>query len=174
MPIATTARLELRQVEVCDAEFLWRLMNDPAWIANIGDRGVGTISQAEQYIQTKMLPGYQQNGFGLYLVAIAASAQPIGLCGLVRREGLSSVDMGFAFLPDYRGKGYAFESAAAVMAFARSTLGIDELLAIVTPTNQASIGLLEKLGFRYRRDICLASDRERLRLYQADSPPRTA
>ncbi len=133
---------------LADAAFFLRLLNEPSWLANIGDRGVRTLADAEGYIRNNIWVPYQAHGFGLYAVQLKSSPLPIGLCGLLKRDFLSSPDLGFALLPDYVGHGYATEAARAVMSHARAALGIGRLYAIVKSGNQRSVRLLGQLGFR--------------------------
>lgn len=165
MNVAETERLTLRHFAVTDAEFFCRLLNEPSWLQNIGDRGVRSIEDAQQYIQNKTMEMYRTLGFGMYLVESKPDASPIGICGLVKRDSLDAVDLGFALLPEYCGKGYAFEAARAVMDYARVSHGLSRVLAVVVPTNQRSTMLLEKLGFVLQGPIRLAPDSEELRLY---------
>jgi ribosomal-protein-alanine N-acetyltransferase len=131
-----------------DAAFFLRLLNEPSWLENIGDRGVRTLADAEDYITHNIRAAYQAHGFGLYALQIRSAPLPIGLCGLVRRDFLSSPDLGFALLPEHCGHGYATEAARAVLKHAHVELGIERLYAIVRPGNQRSVRLLEQLGFR--------------------------
>jgi RimJ/RimL family protein N-acetyltransferase len=131
-----------------DAAFFLRLLNEPSWLENIGDRGVRTLADAEDYITNNIRAAYQAHGFGLYALQIRSAPLPIGLCGLVRRDFLSSPDLGFALLPEHCGHGYATEAARAVLKHAHVELGIEQLYAIVRPGNQRSVRLLEQLGFR--------------------------
>lgn len=96
---------------------------------------------------------YERFGFGLYLTELKDEGVPIGLCGLLKRDTLDDVDVGFAFLPRFWSKGYAFESASAVMAYGRSVLGLERIVAITAPDNESSIRLLEKLGMGFERTI---------------------
>jgi ribosomal-protein-alanine N-acetyltransferase len=148
MPVLTTARLELREVAMGDAAFFFRLLNEPSWLENIGDRGVRSASDAEGYIRTNIWAQYQAYGYGLYVVQLKSIPLAIGLCGLVKRDFLSGPDLGVALLPDFAGFGYASEAARAVMSHARGNLEIERLYAIVKRGNQRSVRLLEQLGFR--------------------------
>ena len=145
--VARTARLALRRLTLDDGAFYCRLANDPDWLRNIGNRNVPTPEAATEFIRTKTLPGYEALGFGMYLVESKADGTPLGLAGLVKRDTLPGPDIGFAFLPEARGRGYALEAARAVVEYA-ATLGITRLLAIVSPHNTPSSRLLEKLGFK--------------------------
>jgi RimJ/RimL family protein N-acetyltransferase len=133
-----------------DGAFLLRLLNEPSWLENIGDRGVRSGADAERYIQDNLQAPYRSLGYGMYVVQLRASAEPIGLCGLVKRDFLPQPDLGFALLPEFVGLGYASEAARAVMRHAQVTLGIPQLYAIVKRSNQRSEKLLKALGFRHR------------------------
>lgn len=163
--VVETARLSLRRVTAGDAAFLCRLLNEPSWLKNIGDRGVRTPADAERYVQTKILPGYEQYGFGMYLIESKSDARPMGLCGLVRRDTLPDVDLGFALLSEFWGQGYAFEAASEVVSYARRSLGLSRLLAIALPANAPSVRLLGKLGFQYQNPIRLTPTDENLELH---------
>ena len=153
MDVIETERLVLRRQVVDDAPFIFRLMNDPAWLQHIGDRGVRTTDEARAYIQDGAVAMYERHGFGLFLVETKGDRTPVGICGVIRRDSLPDVDLGFALVPEHRGVGYAREAAAATVAYARSELGLDGLVAIVSPGNAASIRLLEALGFTWDREF---------------------
>ncbi len=150
---------------VADDAFLLSVLNDPAFIRYIGDRGVRTQIEAQRYIQASMIASYQAHGFGMYLVAAKSDSQPIGICGLVKRPGLDDVDIGFAFLPEYCGRGYAYESARAVIRHAEDDFGLQRLVAITSPDNHASMSLLSKLGFVFEKLVCLPGDDQPIRLF---------
>ena len=151
LKVLETERLILRRMSVDDGEFMLELLNDPSWLQFIGDRGARTVDDAHQYILTKVVAMYDRFGFGLYLTELKNDGAPIGICGLVKRDSLDDVDIGFAFLPGFRGKGYAYESATAVLAYSKCQLGFTRILAITSPDNDSSIRLLEKLGFRFEK-----------------------
>lgn len=163
--VLQTERLVLRHLRVSDAPFILRLLNEPSWIENIGDRGVRTLADAERYIETGPIEMYGRLGFGLYLVSLRNNEEPIGMCGLLKREALDDVDLGFALLPSFWGNGYAHESAAAVMSYGRSVLGLVRIVAIISPKNHASRRLLEKLGFTLDRTVHLETGSEELLLF---------
>lgn len=152
MTLLETERLNLREFTYDDAPFILTLLNDPAFLRFIGDKNVRTLEAARHYLANGPMASYAQHGFGLNLVELKDSQTPIGMCGLLKREDLPDPDIGFAFLPDFRSKGLAFEAAAAVLNDARERLKLDRLLAIVNPDNDASIKLLERLGMRFERD----------------------
>jgi ribosomal-protein-alanine N-acetyltransferase len=159
------ARVRVRPLQLSDAAFIIALLNDDAFIRNIGDRGVRSESDAVAYLTNGPIASYARHGFGLCAVELADSATPIGICGLLRRDELPGPDLGFAFLPEYRSQGYAFEAAAVVKADAHARLGIATLFAIVNPDNAASIRLLERLGFAFERMTMLGGEEKALKLY---------
>lgn len=163
--VTRTNRLVLRRFIVDDADFILQLLNQPSFIRFIGDKGVRTLDDARKYLNNGPIDSYQRHGFGLYLVDLKDSNTPIGMCGLLKRDSLPDVDLGFAFLPDYWGKGYAFEAASAVMSHAREVLELQSVLAITDPDNEASIKLLDKLGFRFDRVIKLSADASEVKLF---------
>lgn len=165
MTILETARLVVRKITIDDAEFILQLLNEPSFLRFIGDKGVRNIADAIQYIQSGPLASYERFGFGQYLVELKESGVPIGMCGLLKRDSLPDVDIGFAFLPSFWSQGYAFETASAVMDYGRSTLGLRRIVAITSPDNAASGRLLEKIGLRFERLIKLADDQAEVRLF---------
>lgn len=146
--ILETSRLSLLKPEVSDAPFMLRLVNDPSWLQYIGDRNVHTIEEAEQYLLKGTIHSFQTKGFGFGMVELKSTEETIGMCGFVKRDFLEDVDLGFAFLPEFTGQGYAYEIASACMAYAKAVLKLNKLCAIVTPDNLSSIKLLKKLGFQ--------------------------
>ena len=153
--IVETERLRLRNITVADAEFIHRLMNEPAYLEYIGDKGVKTVEDAEHFIANVAAKSYEVNGFGHYIVELKSNGTPIGTCGYVKREELDDPDIGFAFLPDFRKHGYALESAEAIKAFGIETLGFTKISAITTQHNERSGNLLIKLGFTFDRLIAM-------------------
>lgn len=160
-----TQRLLLREFTLSDAEFILSLLNDSAFLHFIGDKGVRNLEDARNYLTDGPIASYQRLGFGLYRVELKDTRTPIGMCGLLKREALDHVDLGFAFMPDYRRQGYGFESASAVLSHARNDLKLDQILAITDPDNEASIRLLEKLGFQLERMIKLSEGASEVKLF---------
>ncbi len=163
-----TGRLILRPLTAEDAEFILELVNDPSFIQNIGDRNVRTLDDAKRYITNGPLASYAKNGFGLYLVELRETGEPIGMCGLIRRSMLNDVDIGYAYLPRYWSKGYAIEAALAMKEYARDVIRLKGLVAVVDPQNTASIRLLEKLGMTFERMVKLSEDDIELKLFSID------
>lgn len=168
MIIAETPRLNLRRLRTDDAAFMLALLNEPSFIRNIGDRGVRTIADAQSYLATGPMASYERFGFGLYMVELKPSGASIGICGLVKRDTLPDVDIGFAFLPRFWSQGYGFESASAVRDHARDEVGLRRLVAIVDPVNEGSIRVLEKLGFTFERMVRLGDEDKDLKLFGCD------
>ncbi|WP_046759110.1 GNAT family N-acetyltransferase [Kordia jejudonensis] len=154
--ILETNRLRLREFVSEDSEFIMQLVNTPLWIQFIGDRNIKTLGVAEEYIQENLRVGYSKNGFGLWCMELKTSSTPIGMCGLVKRKSLENVDIGFALLPDYERQGYTFEAAKATMKYAKDRLKIKKIVAITDPKNVASIGLLNKIGLRFEKELQLS------------------
>lgn len=160
-----TERLIVRRMTVEDAAFMLALMNDPAWLRFIGDRGVKTVADAQDYIRNGPLETYARLGFGFYVVDMKDGGAAVGICGLVRRDYLDDVDIGYAFLPQYRGQGYAREAARAVLAYAQSALGLTRVVAITNPDNARSEKVLQALGLRFERVLERSGDVPDLNLF---------
>ena len=165
MVVFETDRLVLRRLTVEDAPFILRLLNEPSFLEHIGDRGVRNLADAKQYILSGPLASYDHHGFGLFLVQLKEGGHPIGICGLLKRDALDDVDVGFAFVPESWSKGYAFESTTATLAYGRDTHHLERLVAIVSPDNVASINLLVKLGFYDERTVLMPGDKAELKLF---------
>ena len=159
-----TDRLTIRQLTLADAPFIVELVNTPGWLRFIGERNIKTSEQAENYLKNGPMASYVQNGFGLYGVELRSEKTPIGMCGLIKRETLPDPDIGFAFLPEFTGSGFAFEAANAVMSLATNTLKLLVVLAITLPENEPSRKLLEKIGLKFVR-MTSSPDKEELMLY---------
>jgi RimJ/RimL family protein N-acetyltransferase len=153
--IFETERLRLRTLSANDARFFLRLVNEPSFIDNIRDKGIRSLADAENAIQTGHRDVQEKMGFSLYLVERKEDGQAIGLCGLVKREDLPGIDIGYAYLPEFGRKGYAFEANQGLLNYAKNSLHLEELLAIVSLYNHASCQLLEKLGFEFQKNIDL-------------------
>lgn len=165
-PILETERLILKPTQPEDASFLLALLNSPKWLEHIGNRNVTTEAEAEQYIQVRMLPQLERLGYSNNTVILKETGAKMGVCGIYHREGVEGVDIGFAFLPDFEKKGYAYESATILIHTAFTQYGITQLNAMTTHTNIESQKLLEKLGFQYVENIFIPNDEEELRRYE--------
>lgn len=170
-----TPRLTLRELAPVDAGFILRLLNEPSFLRYIGDRGVRNESQALRYLRDGPMASYERHGHGLLRVALKATDEPVGICGLVRRDTLPHADIGFAFLPEHCSRGYAVEAAEAAIRHGRTDLGLDEILAIVAPDNARSIRVLERLGLSYDREVILSPGAAPLSLFHSGltSPARS-
>lgn len=163
-----TERLTLREVSTDDADFILRLLNEPSFLRFIGDKGVRNLQDARQYILNGPIASYNQNGFGLYLVVLKSTNTSIGMCGLIKRETLTDVDIGFAFLPEFWNKGYALESATAVFSYGKDVLKLPRIVAITNKDNVTSGKLLERLGLHFDRLIDLNGDGDETKLFISD------
>ncbi|MCC6784575.1 MAG: GNAT family N-acetyltransferase [Planctomycetes bacterium] len=165
-----TERLVIDDLTSADAGFLVVLLNEPSFLQNIGDRGVRDEAGAHRYLAEGPFASYRRHGFGLWAVRLLADRRPIGICGLLKRDALDDVDIGFAFLPAYWGAGYAQEAAARVLAHAHEELKLPRVVAITAPHNERSAKLLEKLGLRFQREIRLGAEQQPTRLF---APPES-
>ena len=168
MKILETDRLLIRQLTVDDANFIFELLNDPSFIQNIGDRNVRTVEDAKAYVLNGPVASYAKNGFGLSLVILKATGESIGMCGLIKRDALEDVDIGYAYLPRYWSKGYAIEAALAMKSYAKETVRLNRLVAIVDPANTGSIRVLEKLGMKFEKMIRLSQNDIELKFFACD------
>lgn len=157
-----TERLAFYKVTIADAPFIFELLNSPGWLKYIGDRGIKTLEDADQYIRKKILPDYDKPGIAAYAVRLKETGETLGMCGLYNRAGLVGIDIGFAFLPQYNGKGYALESARALLHHAQNNLGLKKVIAITLPENLKSINLLKKIGLSFEEMVYLPNDPEEL------------
>ena len=153
MNVISTDRLLINRITLDDAGFILKLINDKDWIKNIGDKGIRTIEETEEYIRTRFLKAYDEVGFGFYSLILKSDQQIIGIAGLVDREGIDHIDIGYGMLPEFRGKGYAFEATKAIYDYGYEELKLKKIVAIVNPDNTSSIKLLSKLGLEFERMI---------------------
>jgi RimJ/RimL family protein N-acetyltransferase len=167
MNVLETERLRLRRVTIADAVFILELLNEPAFLRYIGDKGVRSVDDACTYIREGPIASYERYGFGMYIVSVIATDEPVGICGLVKRDTLDDVDIGFAFLSRFWSLGYAFEAASAVMDHARAVVRLDRVAGVTVPENTSSIRLLEKLGLAFERTVRLSAEGPELHLYAA-------
>ena len=165
MQILETERLTLRSITEDDAALILELMNDPAFIEYVADRGLRTPADAGRYIAEKMLPGFKQNGFGMCVVELKESRKAIGTCGLFKRQLVDDAEIGFAFLREFWGQGFAYEAAAAIMRYGCDELKLPRIVAATNPNNATSIKLLEKLGLRIERVIFDAASNSEMKLF---------
>ncbi len=169
--IFDTERLELKPTSTEDAVFIHKLFNTPGWIKYIGDRKIYTVAKAEAYIKTKITPQFKKLGFGNYTVIRKEDGIKIGSCGLYDRDGLKGIDIGFAFLPEYANKGYAFEATCRLMEIAFQEFQLNDIIAITSKENLSSQKLLLKLGLRQTDTVILPNDTKELLLYSISKTP---
>lgn len=165
MTVLETARLRLRKIKTTDAEFIFNLYNDKQFVTNIGYKGIDSFHKAEEYIINNIQPSYKNNGFGTYLVETKDTNASAGICGLINRPHLDDVDIGYAFFPKFRGKGFAFEAASALMDYGKKILKIEKIVAVVDPKNEPSIKLLKKIGLKYEKKILFPGDTKEIDLF---------
>lgn len=168
--ILETKRLILRQFTLDDAPFILELLNTPTWLQFIGDRNVHSVEDAENYLLNGSIKSYAENGFGFYAVDEKAKTsdrtnQTIGMCGLIKRDTLPDIDIGFAFLPSLISKGFGFEIASAMLDYSLNVLRINRIIAIVNPDNEKSIGLIKKIGMQFEEMIKFGDDGKELMLF---------
>lgn len=160
-----TDRLIIREMTSQDAPFFYELANDKDWKRFIGDRNIHTISDAREYLNNKIIPSYTDWGFGFYVVIEKETNTSLGVAGFVKRKELEHVDVGFAFLPVGRGKGYAFEASKALMDHGTKELGFSTVLGIANNDNERSHALLEKLGLHFVKHIKMSKEAEEISLF---------
>lgn len=165
MTILKTDRLLINKITLDDAPFILALMNDKDWITNIGDRGMTSIEDAEEYIRTKFIKTYEESSLGFYSLILKKSNEFIGIAGLVDREGIDSIDIGYGLLPDFRGKGFAFEASKAIYDYGHTALKLEKIVAIVNPDNPLSIKLLTKLGLTFEKMVRLPDEEKDIMLF---------
>ena len=172
--VAETDRLVIRWLNEADAEFIHLLFNTDGFLQFVGDRNIRSIEDGRNYLQNGPLGMYQHVGIGLYMVELKSENQPLGICGLIKRDSLDDIDIGYGFLPDHAGLGYAYESAVAVVEYAKSELNLKRLVAITTSDNARSIKLLERLGLTFESNVEEPADAPALGLYATDLYPTTS
>jgi RimJ/RimL family protein N-acetyltransferase len=170
-PELETPRLSLRRFVLEDAPFVVTLLNQSSFIRNIGDRGVRDVDDARRYLREGPMTMYAQHGFGLWHVSRRADGTCVGMCGLLRRDILPDVDVGYAFLPEHWGQGYAFEAASATVELGARRFGLRRIIGVVSDHNTASIRVLEKIGMRFERMHAMHPGEPEVRLYSRELAP---
>lgn len=165
MPIAETSRLFISKITLKDSRFFLELVNTPHWLKYIGDRKIKTVKDAKGYLRNVTLKSFTDFGFGFYKLQMKDANKTIGICGLVKRKQLDDVEIGFALLPEYEGKGFGYEASLSVLELAKETFGLKKITAITLPTNISSIKLLEKLGLTFEKKVKPFEDDEELLLF---------
>lgn len=166
--IFETERLGLHKFTPDHAAFVLQLLNSPDYLKYIGDKGVRTEADARKYIMGGPMLAMEQYGYGFSVVYLKEQQLAIGGCGLINREGLTSPDIGFAFLPGFIGRGFGYEIAKATLDYAKLELHLPRVLGITLPENLPSIGLLKKIGLEYQRRLHLPGDKHELMLFSRD------
>jgi RimJ/RimL family protein N-acetyltransferase len=168
MNVTETQRLILRELGPEDAAFMLELLNTPSWKRFIGDRGVNDLEKSIDFITTRMMKSYAELGFGFYLVLLKEGNVPAGICGMIKRDALDDVDLGFAFLPQYENQGYGTESSLAILEYAKNVHALKRIAAITNPDNERSIALLHKLGFAFQKQILLPGETKEIMLFRKE------
>lgn len=166
--VIETPRLRLRTAALDDAAFYMELVNDPSWIANIGQRNIHTLEAARAALESGPMAQFREHGYSLYIVERRSDGATVGMAGLVRRDSLPGPDIGYAVRPAYWGQGYAWEAAAAIVRHAQHVLRLPTLYGITSLQNQASINLLNKLGLRFERFTRRQPDGKDTNVYRRD------
>ena len=165
MEILSTERLTLAEITINEAGFIHELMNDKDWILNIGDRGLKTIADADKYIEEKFYKTYETSDLIFYALTLKSTQEFIGIAGLIDREGLDHIDIGYGLLPEFRGHGYAFEATKVVYDHGLNNLQLEKIVGIVNPDNKASISILKKIGLNFEKMIQLPDENEKIMLF---------
>ena len=160
-----TERLQIKPTLEEDAAFILDLLNTPKWMQYIGDRNVHTVEDAKAYIRERMLPQLEKLGYSNYTVTRKSDGEKLGTCGLYNRDGIEGIDIGFAFLPQFEKKGYAFESVQKLLEVAIHDFTIKKISAITTKENSASQKLLTKIGMTFKKKVRIPNDDKELLLY---------
>jgi ribosomal-protein-alanine N-acetyltransferase len=172
-PELQTPRLTLRRFTLDDAPFALRLVNEPSFIRNIGDKGVRSLDDARRYLGEGPIAMYQRHGFGLWHAALTDGGAPVGMCGLLKRDNLPAINLGYAYLPEYWGQGLAGEAAAAVLLHAARKFGLRRVIGVVSEGNLPSVRVLEKAGLRFERMFPMHPGEPEVRLYgRTLAPPQ--
>ncbi len=169
MAVLETERLVLSRLSYDDCEFIYELLNEPAFKRFIGDKNVGSLDDAHEYLKNGPIGSYEQHGFGMFLVRARDGGEPLGMCGLVKREQFDDPDVGFAFLRRHWAQGYALESARAILDFGKKQLGLPRIIAVVDPKNSASVRLIEKLGLGFEAMVRMDGDSFDIRMYATEA-----
>jgi len=156
--IVETKRLIFREINVEDAEFVLRLVNEPSFVSNIGDKGLKNLHDTERFILEGYWTNQERSGYGMFLVELKGGGDPIGSCGLLYRKVLNMTDIGFAFLPEFWNRGFAYEDAEAIMKYGHTTLGVKKIVGLTSEDNLGSINLLKKLGMDFEKTVKMSDD----------------
>jgi len=150
-----TERLLIRRFSIEDIESSYRMNLDPEVSRYTHDGGVVSKSEIERRIIEDVMGDYEKHGFGRMAVELKKNGQFIGFTGLKYLEDMDAVDLGFRFMREFWGHGYATESSRASLNYGFTELKLEEILAFVLPRNSGSIRVLEKLGFEYSTEVVM-------------------
>jgi [ribosomal protein S5]-alanine N-acetyltransferase len=153
-------RLNIKPISLEDQEFILNLVNSEGWLKNIGDRNIKNLEDVSKYID-KIL---SHESYFYNVVELKATHEKIGIITFLYRATQKYPDFGFAFLPEFENKGFAFEASKIYLneIFRNSTL--DKIIGITMPSNKKSIKLLKKLGFEFEKIII--ENEEKLSIYR--------
>jgi RimJ/RimL family protein N-acetyltransferase len=168
MIVIETERLRLRRLTPLDAPFILGLLNEPSFLRYVGDRSIRTLEDAEGFIRTVPMALYEKYGFGHLLAERKDDGAMIGICGLIKRDSLDDVDIGYSLMPAFWSQGYAFEAAGATLDYARTTAGLRRVVAIVSPENEPSRKVLARIGLRFERLVRMPNDDREVELHAID------
>jgi [ribosomal protein S5]-alanine N-acetyltransferase len=163
-----TERLIIRPISQEDGPLIFELYNTPKFIRHIGDRGIHSLEDAENYIKNRFLPQIERLGYGNYVVITKEGHHKIGGVGIFEREGLDIVDIGYSLLEEFEGKGYAYEAAEKVKSIGMDEFGLSKISAIISKDNLASQKLIEKLGLKFQKYVILPGETEELNYYETE------
>lgn len=163
-----TERLFLKPTNTEDAEFIFNIMNTPKYYKYIGDRNLKNLEDAENYIKEKMIPQYENLGYGNFTVILKSDGTKIGFCGIYSRPNLEVSDIGFAFLEEFEGKGFAYEASSLLKGLAKEEFGLKKLSGITLEINHPSRKLLERLGLKFQKKFFMEGDPEELMYYELE------
>ncbi|MFT5500271.1 MAG: ribosomal-protein-alanine N-acetyltransferase [Woeseiaceae bacterium] len=169
MTVLQTERLILSRLSYDDCEFIYELVNEPVFKRFVGDKQVATLTDAREYLKNGPIGSYERHGFGMFRVSVRDGGEPLGICGLVKREQFADPDLGFAFLRRSWAQGYALESAQVVLEYGKKQLGLSRIIAIADPDNSASVRLIEKLGLEFEGTVRIEGDTSDINLYATEA-----
>ena len=157
--------MRLRTIALRDADFIVELTQDPDWIQYVGNPNLQNTSDGEHFILSRFHAAYEKTGLGLWMVEEIANAEKLGICGLINRDSLEDIDLGFGFPKQHRRAGFAYEASLGCLEYAKQTLGLSRVIAITNKDNAASGKLLEKLGFSLEGLFPFEQEKEKLRRF---------
>ena len=145
----STDRLHLHLLATGDYEFIIQLVNSKGWIKFIGDRNIHSKEESVAYINKIV----DSTNIYYWVVRIKEGNIPIGVIWFLKRDYLENFDIGFAFLPEFAGRGYAYEAAKEILSIVSTYPAYHTVLATTIPHNLRSIKLLIKLGLYFEKEL---------------------